>query len=83
MERPIHTKIHIQASMLTLNNTKKNYRYRSTGSGTSHVNKIGKLGLEHMERPIHSKFDIYACLLTLKNTKKIIVIGPQSTVPPI
>ena len=56
--------------MLTLNNTTKNYRYRSTGSGTSHISQIGNLGLEHMERPIHTKFNIYACTLTLSGTTK-------------
>ena len=40
MERPIHTKIKI-----TLNNTTKNKRHRSTGSGTSHMSQIGKLEL--------------------------------------
>ena len=58
MERPIHTKINILACMLTLNNTTKNYRHVSTGSGTSHISQIGNWGLEHMERPIHTKFDI-------------------------
>ena len=43
MEIPIHTKFDIQACILTLNNTTKNYRYRSTGSGTSHISQIGKL----------------------------------------
>ena len=56
--------------MLTLNNTTKNYRYRWTGSGTSHISQIGNWGLEHMERPIHTKFDIYICILTLNSTIK-------------
>ena len=43
MERPIHTKFDIKACMLTLNNTIKNYRHRSTGSGTAHISQIGKL----------------------------------------
>ena len=44
MEIPIHTKFDIQACILTLNNTTKNYRHRRTGSGTSHISQIGKLG---------------------------------------
>ena len=44
MERPIRTKFDILTCILTLNNTTKNYRHRSTGSGTSHKSQIGKLG---------------------------------------
>ena len=66
METAIRTKFDVQA----LNNTTKNNRHRSTGSGTSHISQIGKRGLEHMERPIHTKFDVQACILTLNNTTK-------------
>ena len=44
MERPNHTKFDIYAFILTLNNTTKNYRHRSIGSGTFHISQIGKLG---------------------------------------
>ena len=35
--------------MLTLNNTIKNYRHRSTGSGASHISQFGNWVLEHMD----------------------------------
>ena len=44
MERPIHTKFYIKACILTLKNGTKNYRHRLTGSGSSHISQIGKLG---------------------------------------
>ena len=69
MERPIHTKFDIQACILTLNNTTKGDRHRSTVSSTSHI-KLVNWGLEHMESPIHTKFDIQAYILTLNNTTK-------------
>ena len=43
IESPIHTKFDIYACLLTLNKPIKNYRHRSTGSGTSHISQIGKL----------------------------------------
>ena len=71
MERPIHTKSDISACILTINNTTKNNRHWSTGSGTSHISQIGiNCGLEHMERPTHTKFDILAGLLVPNNTTK-------------
>ena len=70
MEHPIHTKFDIYSCILTLNNTTKNYRQRSTFSGTSHISQIGNWGLEHMERPIHTKINIYASMLTGNNTTK-------------
>ena len=56
--------------MLTLNNTTKNYRHRSTWSGTSQISQFGNWGLEHMERAIHTKINIYACVRILNNTAK-------------
>ena len=44
MERTMHTKLDILACMPTLNNTSKNFSYRSTGSGISHSSQIGILG---------------------------------------
>ena len=67
MKRPIHTKFDIWACVLTLNNTTKNFRNRSTGFGTSHTSQIGNWGLD---RPIHTKIYIKDFMLILNNTTK-------------
>ena len=43
MERPIRTKFD-RVSIQAQSSTAKNYRYRSTESGTCHISQIGKLG---------------------------------------
>ena len=44
MELQIPTKFDFRAGILILINTIKNYTHLSTGSGTSHISQIGKLG---------------------------------------
>ena len=44
MERPIHTEFDFNSCFLTVNDTTKNDRHRSTCSGPTHISQIGKLG---------------------------------------
>ena len=60
MELPIHTKFDISASIVTLNNTTKNYVIGQQGLVPPMQVKSVNWGFEYTERPIHTKFDISA-----------------------
>ena len=56
--------------LVYLNNTNKNYRHRSTGSGTSHISQIGKpVSSVHRVRCVPYKSNRYTGVLTTWNIR--------------